>query len=72
MQRMRSATHVVDTNVYLVDLLIRLDGFVRYSGLQVGEFPQLPKGSGFEAILGRDVLCKGSFFMANGIYTLCL
>ena len=72
MQPMRSATHVVDTKVYLVDLLIRLDSFVRYPGVQVAEFPQPPKGSSFEAILGRDVLCKGSFFMANGIYTLCL
>jgi len=72
MQPMRSATHVVNTNVYLVDLLIRLESFVRYPGVQVSEFPQPPKGSSFEAILGRDVLCKGSFFMANGIYTLCL
>jgi hypothetical protein len=72
MQRMRSATHAVDVNVYLVDLLIRLESYVSYPGVQVAEFPQPVAGSSFEAILGRDILCRGSFFMVNDIYTLCL
>jgi predicted aspartyl protease len=72
MQPMRSATHVVNTNVYLVDLRIRLDSFVLYPGVQIGEFPQQPKGSRFDAILGRDVLCKGRFIMEKDRYTLCL
>jgi predicted aspartyl protease len=69
---MRSATHVIDAHVYLVDLWIHLKTIVPMSGLTITEFAEPPHDSRFHAVLGRDVLSRGSLSMVNGRYKLCL
>ncbi len=69
---MYSATHTVPVNVYLIDLLLPFgsSGLVLH-GRQVLEFTAT--GSNFQMLLGRDVLCQGTFsFSFDGHFTFCL
>lgn len=73
LQPMTSATHSVPVKVYLVDLLLPFGStaFVVPS-IQVMEFMQ-GAGGPFQMLLGRDLLCKGSFTMTfDGHFTFCL
>jgi hypothetical protein len=73
MRSMTSATHSVPVNVYLVDLLLPFGnaGFL-VQGTQVMEFAP-PGGSPFQILLGRDILCKGTFTLSfDGHFTFSL
>ena len=70
---MISATNTTAVHVYLVDLVLpfRNAGLVQ-TGVQVMEFAGDP-GSRFQILLGRDILCRGTFTMSfDGHYTFCL
>jgi len=73
MRSMTSATHSVPVNVYLTDLLLPF-GLAGYlvSGTQVMEF--VPTGgSPFQILLGRDILCRGTFTLSfDGHFTFSL
>jgi hypothetical protein len=70
---MTSATHSVPVNVFLVDLLMPFGnaGFI-LSNTQVMEF--VPHGgSPFQMLVGRDIICRGSFTMSfDGHFTISL
>ena len=70
---MNSATHSVAVNVYLVDLVLPFgDSGLLSSATQVMEFSP-PAASPFQALLGRDVLCRGTFTMSfDGHFTFSL
>jgi hypothetical protein len=68
---MVSANHAKPADIYIVDLQVHLSEIVQFPALEVVEFAA-PRPFRFRALLGRDVLCRGSFTMANGIYELCL
>lgn len=73
MRPMTSATHSVPVNVYLVDLLLPFGnaGFI-VSGTQVMEFAPAG-GSPFQILLGRDILCQGTFTLSfDGHFTFSL
>ena len=73
MRSMTSATHSVPVNVYLVDLLLPFGnaGFL-VQGAQVMEFGP-PGGSPFQILLGRDILCRGTFTLSfDGHFTFSL
>lgn len=56
---MGSATHpAVPTNTYVVDLGIVFAGIFWLPGMLVFEF-NLPTGSPYQLLLGRDILCQG-------------
>jgi hypothetical protein len=76
--QMASASHVVEANVYLADLVLPfgrpgpdVTSFLQ-ENVQVMEFE--PNRSPFKALLGRDVLCAGVFSMVgfDGKFTFCL
>ena len=73
MRPMMSATHSVPVNVYLVDLLLPFGnaGLV-VPGKQVMEFAPAG-GSPFQILLGRDILCQGTFTLSfDGHFTFSL
>lgn len=73
MRPMTSATHSVPVNVYLVDLLLPFGnaGLV-VSATQVMEFAPAG-GSAFQILLGRDILCRGTFTLSfDGHFTFSL
>src|SRR6516162_6113379 len=64
MHSMVSATHTVPVNVYLVDLLLPFGSAGLFqAGVQVMEFASGP-GQAFQMLLGRDILCRGTFTMS--------
>jgi len=71
---MGSATHqVVPVNVYLVDLILPFGPTALVlDNRQVMEFAP-PANSAFQALLGRDILCQGTFTLSfDGHFTFCL
>jgi hypothetical protein len=73
MHPMVSATQTVPVNVYLVDLLLPFGtaGLLQ-AGVQVMEFAGDP-GQLFQILLGRDILCRGTFTMSfDGHFTFSL
>jgi len=69
---MVSAHEARPANCYFVDLLVHFDVLVPFRQTTVVEFNR-PASASFEMLLGRDLLCKGSFFMSpDGRYTFCL
>lgn len=73
MRPITSATHSVPVNVYLVDLLLPFGnaGLV-VSATQVMEFAPAG-GSPFQILLGRDILCRGTFTLSfDGHFTFSL
>jgi len=73
MRSMTSATHSVPVNVYLTDLLLPF-GQAGYlvSGTQAMEFAPTG-GSPFQILLGRDILCRGTFTLSfDGHFTFSL
>ena len=73
MRPMTSATHSVPVNVYLVDLLLPFAsaGYL-VQGTQVMEFAPAG-GSPFQILLGRDILCRGTFTLSfDGHFTFSL
>lgn len=73
MRDMISANHAEPASIYIVDLQVHLNEIVQIPTLEVVGFEDHGRST-FHALLGRDVLCKGkgSFFMENGVYELCL
>jgi aspartyl protease len=73
MHPMVSATHTVPVNVYLVDLLLPFGNAGHFqAGVQVMEFAGGP-GRPFQMLLGRDILCRGTFTMSfDGHFTFSL
>jgi hypothetical protein len=73
MRPMTSATHSVPVNVYLVDLLLPF-GNADYllNSVQVMEFVPVD-GSPFQMLVGRDIICRGTFTMSfDGHFTFSL
>lgn len=73
MRPMTSATQSVPVNVYLVDLFLPFGnaGFI-VSAAQVLEFAPAG-GSPFQILLGRDILCRGTFTLSfDGHFTFSL
>lgn len=73
MRPMISATHSVPVNVYLVDLILDFGthGLLSRSS-QVMEFAPAA-GSPFQVLVGRDIICRGTFTMSfDGHFTFCL
>jgi hypothetical protein len=73
MHSMVSATQTIPVNVYLVDLLLPFGTAGLFqAGVQVMEFAGDP-GSPFQMLLGRDILCRGTFTMSfDGHFTFSL
>jgi len=70
---MTSATHSVPVNTCLVDLVL-LFGRLSYT-LAATPVMEFAAGSGapFQMLLGRDVICQGSFNMTfDGHFTFCI
>jgi hypothetical protein len=70
---MTSATHAIPMNIYIVDMALPF-GKLSYvlQGMQVMEF-NWQQGAPFQILLGRDVLCQGTFTMSfDGHYTFCV
>ena len=71
---MMSANHAKAANIYIVNLQIHLaDTIAEFQAHEVVEFAGSEHRK-CRALLGRDVLCRGSnsFSMANCTYELCL
>lgn len=70
---MVSATHSVDVDVYLGDLFLPFGkSGLLLSGIQLMSFAT-PAGSPFKILLGRDIICRGTFTMSfDGHFTLSL
>lgn len=69
----QSSTESKAMNTYVVDLFFRFGADPIYSlpAMEVAEFNASP--SAFGVLLGRDVLCRGTFVMsADGHFTFCL
>lgn len=68
-----ATTHSVPVNLYLADVIIPFGGsqFV-LSGLQIMEWVA-PQGVPYQALIGRDILCKGAFTLSwDGHFTWCM
>jgi len=58
-REMISATHTIDTNLYVADLLLPFGNMVfTMGGIQLMEFAVQP-GTPFQMLLGRDVISRG-------------